>query len=75
MTAAAAEATGGRSLETARTRLVAGAALFALGFAVIGARLVDVTVLRADPEAGAPRSGTVPHTPQAHAAARRHRGP
>ena len=62
--AAAAEATGGRSLETARTRLVAGAALFALGFAVIGARLVDVTVLRADPEAGAPRSGTVPHTPQ-----------
>ena len=62
--AGAAEATGGRSLETARTRLVAGAALFALGFAVIGARLVDVTVLRADPEAGAPRSGTVPHTPQ-----------
>ena len=60
----AAGAAAGRSLETVRTRLIGGAALFALGFAVIAARLVDVTVLRADPEAGGPRGALAAAGPQ-----------
>ena len=60
----AAGAAAGRSLETVRTRLIGGAALFALGFAVIAARLVDVTVLRADPEAGGPRGAIAAAGPQ-----------
>ena len=44
------------ALERMRTRLIAGAALFALGFAGIGVRLVDVTLLRAGPEEVLPRA-------------------
>ena len=42
---------GQRSLERMRARLIVGAVLFAFGYAGIGVRLVDVTVLRADTEA------------------------
>jgi cell division protein FtsI (penicillin-binding protein 3) len=48
-----------RSLDTARHRLVIGGLLFAVAFAVVGGRLIDVTLLS---EAREPRAARVPNT-------------
>ncbi len=48
-----------RSMETARHRLVIGGLLFAVAFAVVAVRLVDVTLLA---EAREPRAARVPNT-------------
>jgi cell division protein FtsI (penicillin-binding protein 3) len=53
------QGTAAHALETARHRLVVGGLLFAVAFAVIGGRLVDVTLLS---EAREPRAARVPNT-------------
>ncbi|MFN7190950.1 MAG: peptidoglycan D,D-transpeptidase FtsI family protein [Rhodospirillales bacterium] len=53
------QGTAAHALETARHRLVVGGMLFAVAFAVIGGRLVDVTLLT---EAREPRAARVPNT-------------
>ncbi len=53
------QGTAAHALETARHRLVIGGLLFAVSFAVIGGRLVDVTLLT---EAREPRAARVPNT-------------
>lgn len=53
------QGTAAHALETARHRLVVGGMLFAVAFAVIGGRLVDVTMLT---EAREPRAARVPNT-------------
>jgi cell division protein FtsI (penicillin-binding protein 3) len=57
-------------LETGRSRLLVTAALFTLAFAVIGVRLIDVTLIKpaVDPKAAqAPRSAQPPRTEMARA--------
>ncbi|MBL8698715.1 MAG: penicillin-binding protein 2 [Alphaproteobacteria bacterium] len=49
------DGTAKEALETARHRLVVAGALFGLAFAVVGVRLVDVTVLKEAQEPRAPR--------------------
>jgi cell division protein FtsI (penicillin-binding protein 3) len=53
------QGTAAHALETARHRLVIGGLLFAVAFAVVGGRLVDVTLLT---EAREPRAARVPNT-------------
>lgn len=53
------QGTAAHALETARHRLVVGGMLFAVAFAVVGGRLVDVTMLT---EAREPRAARVPNT-------------
>ncbi len=53
------QGTAAHALETARHRLVVGGLLFAVAFAVVGGRLVDVTLLT---EAREPRAARVPNT-------------
>ncbi|MFA7429639.1 MAG: penicillin-binding protein 2 [Rhodospirillaceae bacterium] len=55
-----------RALETGRTRMIVTAGLFALAFASISVRLIDVMVLKADPREVARRpAATAPHTERA----------
>ncbi|MGC2855717.1 peptidoglycan D,D-transpeptidase FtsI family protein [Novispirillum sp. DQ9] len=56
-----------RALETGRTRMLVTAGLFALVFASISVRLVDLMVLKADPRAGVVHrpAATAPHTERA----------
>ncbi len=52
------------TLELMRSRLTVVAALFAVGFSIIGLRLVDVTVLRPAPEAVSARAGVAAPGPR-----------
>lgn len=56
-----------RALETGRTRMLVTAGLFALVFASISGRLVDLMVLKADPRAETAHrpTATTPHTERA----------